>query len=278
MNTTPIAARTPPKIVIKRPWNWQRITGLAVLAVYALLGYFMVRMVIVGYDPEFFGKYLPRMFHGLWITVKLVVVSIVLGALLAFPIALARNSRSRVLSGFAFCYIYFFRGTPLLAQVYLIYYGAGQFRPFLVEWGLWGIFRDAYFCALFTFTLNTAAYQAEILRGAISSVANGQWEAAKALGLRPTVTYVKIILPQALITALRPLGNEIIFMIKGSAIASIITVFDLMGETRLAFSRSFDFQVYLWAACMYLAMVEALRRVWDRLEKRLTRHLQRIAD
>jgi polar amino acid transport system permease protein len=278
MNNTLVAARKPPEIVIHRPWNWQRITGTGLLLLYGLIGYFMLRMVVVGYDPEFIGKYLPRMFSGLWITIKLVVISIVIASLFAVPIALARNSRSRVLSGLAFCYIYFFRGTPLLAQVFLVYYGAGQFRHVLADWGVWSLFRDAYFCAIFTFALNTAAYQAEILRGAISAVALGQWEAAKSLGLRPVVTYFKVILPQALITALRPLGNEIIFMIKGSAIASIITVFDLMGETRLAFSRSFDFQVYLWAACMYLAIVEALRRLWDKFEKRLTRHLQRIAD
>ncbi|MGI9483174.1 MAG: ABC transporter permease, partial [Hyphomicrobiales bacterium] len=261
--STIVEARTPPKREINRPWTWQRYTGWAFLGVYAIIGFFLVRMVVVGFDPEFVSRYFPRMLGGLWVTVKLVVISITLGALIAFPMALARNSKNWFLRRFAFYYIYFFRGTPLLAQVFLVYYGAGQFRPALQDAGLWWLFRDAYFCALFTFTLNTAAYQAEILRGAISSVARGQWEAAQALGLSTPVTYYKVILPQALISSLRPLGNEIIFMIKGSAVASIITVFDLMGETALAFSRSFDFQVYLWAACLYLAIVETLRRVWD---------------
>ncbi len=131
-------------------------------------------------------------------------------------------------------------------------------------------------CAVFTFALNTAAYQvAEILRGAIQSVAKGQWEASEALGLKRIQAFRKIILPQALIVALRPYGNEIILMIKGSAIVAIITVLDLMGETRRAFSRTYDFQTYIWAAIFYLIMVEALRIGWDRLERRLTRHLKR---
>jgi polar amino acid transport system permease protein len=136
-------------------------------------------------------------------------------------------------------------------------------------------FRDAWNCAILAFSLNTAAYQAEILRGAIQSVAMGQWEGAAALGISKRVTFWKVILPQALIVALRPYGNEIILMIKGSAIVAIITVLDLMGETRRAYSRTFDFQTYLWAAVIYLLIVEVLRHIWDYLERRLTRHLVR---
>ena len=128
------------------------------------------------------------------------------------------------------------------------------------------------------FTLNTAAYQAEILRGAIENVHKDQTEAGEALGLSKLIIFWKIILPQALITALRPYGNEIILMIKGSAIASLVTVFDLMGETRRAYSRSFDFQTYVWAAILYLSVVESLRRLWDRFEAYLTRHLERDSD
>ena len=128
---------------------------------------------------------------------------------------------------------------------------------------------------MFAFALNTAAYQAEILRGAIESVPRGQWEGAAALGLTRLQTLWKVILPQALIVALRPYGNEIILMIKGSAIVAIITVYDLMGETRRAFSRSFDFQTYLWAALIYLIIVEALRHLIDWIERAITRHLTR---
>jgi polar amino acid transport system permease protein len=220
------------------------------------------------------ATYGPRMLQGMVVTLQLVVISITLGALLAWPVALARMSRNRLLRAIAFGYMYFFRGTPLLAQVFLVYYGAGQFRPQLESVGLWWLFRDAFFCCVLTFTLNTGAYQAEILRGAIRAVPVGQSEAAMSLGLSSGQIFRKIIVPQALLIALRPLGNEVILMIKGSSVAAIVTVFDLMGVTRLAYSRTFDFQVYLWAAVLYLIVVETIRRIWDRLEHVLTRHLR----
>jgi len=202
-------------------------------------------------------------------------LSVVFGALLSVPIAFARMSRNRVLGGLAYGYVYLFRSTPLLAQLFMIYYGLGSFRPQLETVGLWWFFREAWYCGLLSFVLNTAAYQAEILRGAIQSVPIGQHEGAAALGLSKRVAFRKIILPQALIVALRPYGNEIVLMMKGSAVVAIVTVYDLMGETRYAFSRTFDYQTYLWAAIIYLALVEGLRQVWAQLEKRLTRHLRR---
>ena len=222
---------------------------------------------------ELLAKYGPRMLDGLLVTMELVVLSVGLGLMLAIPVALARLSSSRILRAVSFGYVYFFRGTPLLAQVFLIYYGSGQFRQAFDAVGLWWFFRDAFFCCVLTFTLNTAAYQAEIFRGAIRSVPRGQSEAAEALGLRAFPTFLRVILPQAMVIALRPLGNEIILMIKGSAVAAVVTVFDLMGVTRLAYARSFDISVYFWAAVLYLVVVEALRRVWNRIEHWLTRHL-----
>ncbi|MCX5577491.1 ABC transporter permease [Kaistia terrae] len=220
------------------------------------------------------ATYGPRMLQGLVVTLQLVAISITLGALLSIPVALARMSRSRILRAISFGYMYFFRGTPLLAQVFLVYYGAGQFRTQLDSIGLWWLFKDAFFCCVLTFTLNTGAYQAEILRGAIRAVPAGQREAAMSLGLKPRQIFRKIVMPQAILIALRPLGNEVILMVKGSSVAAIVTVFDLMGVTRLAYSRTFDFQVYLWAAVLYLVVVEIIRRVWDKLEHRLTRHLR----
>ncbi|MFV2092069.1 MAG: ABC transporter permease [Hyphomicrobiales bacterium] len=232
----------------------------------------------MSFDAELFVKYFPLMLQGLWVTAQLVTISLLIGGLLAFPIALARARGGKILNAFAYGYVYFFRGTPLLAQIFLVYYGSGQFRDAFEAAGLWWFFRDAFNVALLVFSLNTAAYQAEILRGAIQAVPKGQVEAAQSLGLHSLVIMFKVVMPQAYILALRPLGNEVILMIKGSAIASIITVFDLMGSTRLAFARSFDFQVYLWAAVLYLSMAETLRIVWDRFEKYLTRHLARTSD
>lgn len=266
-------ASPPPAIV--RMWSRQRIFGMVMCLLWAMLGVYLVWSVIIGADREVVAKYLPKIISGLWVTLEIVALSIGLGMLVAIPVALARLSPSRIVSSLAFAYVYFFRGTPLLAQVFLVYYGAGQLRVSLEDAGLWWFFREAFNCVVATFTLNTAAYQAEIYAGAIRSVPHGQREAAQALGLHRAVIFARIVAPQAAIIALRPLGNEIILMVKSSAIASVVTIFDLMGSTQLAFSRTYDFNVYIWAAIVYLSLVEALRFTWDWLERRMTRHLRR---
>lgn len=258
-----------------RRWTGQRIAGHVLMALWVVMGIGLVAFLVGAWDAELFARYAPNYLSGLVVTVQLVLISIVLGALLSAPIAYARMSSSRLLAWPAYAYVYFFRGTPLLAQTFLIYYGLGSFRPQLEAVGLWTFFREAWYCAVLAFTLNTAAYQAEILRGAVRSIPRGQWEGASSLGLHTFQTLRKIILPQALIVALRPYGNEIILMIKGSAIVAIITVYDLMGETRRAYSRTFDFQTYIWAAVIYLAIVETLRNIIDWIERRITRHLKR---
>jgi len=263
----------PPEIMTRmRP---ARMTGYIVVTLWAMLGLALLAMMITNWDNEKFFKYGPRFLHGLMTTLELVAVSIVFGALLSVPLAFARMSKNRILSGFAYVYVYVFRGTPILAQLFLIYYGLGGFRPQWQSVGLWWFFREAWYCGLLSLTLNTAAYQTEILRGAIISVHRGQREAAASLGIHKLVAFYKIILPQALIVALRPYGNEVILMVKGSAVVAIITVFDLMGETRYAFSQTYDYQTYLWAAIFYLTIVEILRHLLEWSERRLTRHLIR---
>ncbi len=259
----------------RKPITAARVAGIVVLGVWGLLGLAMIWLIVSGWDNAKFERYGPRYLSGLWTTISLVGIAVVLGAVLSLPIAFARMSSNRLLGGIAYSYVYVFRGTPLLAQLFLIYYGLGSFRAELEAVGLWWFFREAWYCGLLSLTLNTAAYQAEILRGAIESVPRGQHEGAAALGISRAVAFRKIILPQALIVALRPYGNEIILLIKGSAVVAIVTVYDLMGETRYAFSRTFDYQTYLWAAIFYLAIVETLRQIWALLEIRLTRHLKR---
>lgn len=224
-------------------------------------------------DPDLLERYGPRFIDGLLVTGKLVAISFTLGALLGMLLALARLSNNLVLQRLSAAYIYFFRGSPLLAQLFLLYYGLGSLKSFWQDVGLWWFFRDAWYCTLLAFVLNTAAYQAEIFRGALLAVAPGQYEAAKALSLKRSTTFFKVILPQSMIVAIGPLGNELILMIKASAIASLVTIYDLMGVTKLAFSRSFDFQIYLWAAVLYLLIVEIVRRSLKHIEARLGRHL-----
>ena len=254
-------------------WTGTRITGTILMGFWIAGGLALILFLATSFDPEFNARYGPKFWSGFIVTVQIVCLSLVIGAAISLPVAFGRMSKNPVAAIPSYAFVYFFRGTPLIAQTFLVYYGAGTFRDALEAVGLWAFFRDATNCVVFTFALNTAAYQAEILRGAIQNVARGQAEAGAALGLSRLQVFRKITLPQALIVALRPYGNEVVLMIKGSAIASIVTVFDLMGETRRAFSRSFDFQTYIWAAIIYLVMVEVVRRIWDRLDNRLTRHL-----
>jgi len=229
-------------------------------------------------DVDLIIKYGPKMVDGLIVTMQLVGISLVIGAVISLPITAMRLSSNKILRAISYAYVYFFRGSPLIAQLFLVYYGSGQLRPWFEDVGLWWFFREAWYCALLVFSLNTAAYQAEILRGGILGVDRGQREAAMAFGLGPAVMFFKVILPQALISSLRPYGNEVILMIKGSAVASVVTIFDLLGATKLAFSRTFDFEIFLLAALMYLAVVEVIRFVWDRMDRRLTRHLRQVSD
>jgi polar amino acid transport system permease protein len=222
---------------------------------------------------EVLQNYGCRMASGFRVTLELVVISVLIGFAMALGLAIARLYGPRWARAAVNGYTTFFRGTPLLCQLFLVYYGLGQFRPFWQDIGLWWFFREPFYCAALTFTVNTAAYQAEILRGAIQAVPRGQFEGAASLGLHRWATLRLVVLPQAMILALRPLGNELIVMIKASAIASLVTLFDLMGATRLAFARSFDLSIYLYAALIYLVLVEIIRRIWDRIEIRLGRHL-----
>ncbi len=225
------------------------------------------------FDFQLLDTYGLRLWLGLIVTFKVVGISCSLGFVLAYPVSLARASKNWFVSNLALSYITLFRGTPLLCQLYLVYYGAGEIRPELDSIGLWYFLRDAYFCCILVFTMNTSAYQAEIMRGAVASVPKGQIEAAKALGLSKWAIARHVVWPQALAVAIRPLGNELISIVKVSALAAIVTLLDLMGQTRFVFSRTFDFSVYLYCAIIYLMITEAIRRVVVAIERRTLRHL-----
>jgi polar amino acid transport system permease protein len=222
---------------------------------------------------EVLERYGCRMATGLWITIQLTALSVSIGFVIGLALAVIRFYGPRWAGWLITGYTTFMRGTPLLAQLFLVYYGLGQFRLFWQDVGLWWLFREPFYCALLTFTVNTAAYQAEVFRGALTSVHKGQFEGAYALGLGRWQAFATVVLPQAMIVALRPLGNELVTMIKSSSIASLVTILDLMGATRFAFARSFDLSIYLYAALLYLMLVETVRRVWNRAEARLTRHM-----
>lgn len=213
---------------------------------------------------------LPIYFSGLWTTVWLVGVSLIIGLCVAIPLALARNSRYLVFWAPAWLYIYFLRGTPLLIQLYLIYYGMDQFFP--VKDTLW---ENAWFCALVAFILNTSAYTSEIIRGAINGLPKGEVEAAKAYGMSTWKTYQRIILPGALRRALPAYSNEVIFMLHGSAVAGIITIMDLTGAARLVDSRYYaPFESFLTAGLFYMCLTFMILWCFKRAEKRFLAYLR----
>ena len=224
--------------------------------------------------PEFslIVQYGDRFWDGTLITLKLVFLSSVLGLMIALPLALARSSTKRRFWIPAYSYIYFFRGTPLLIQLFLLYYGLGQF-PVVTESFLWPVLGDAEWCGLIGLTLNTSAYTAEILRGGIRAIPRGEIEAAKAFGMSWGMLQRRIILPRALRIAWPAYGNEVVLLLKGSALVSTITVWDLMGETRSVFSRTYALEIFLYAAVIYFLLTFILTRIFNQIEKRINRYL-----
>jgi len=212
--------------------------------------------------------------HGLQNTVVLVSISLFFGLLLAVPLAVLLNFGSAAVQWPIRAYIYFFRGTPLLVQMFLVYYGFGQF-DLIKQSFLWPFFREAYFCALFAFTLNTGAYTAEILRGAIKATNHGEIEAALAAGMSKLLMIRRIILPSAFRRALPAYSNEIIFMLHGSALASVITIVDITGAARIVNSRFYSpYEAFLTAAVFYMSLTFIIVFFIKRLETHWFAHLQ----
>ena len=217
---------------------------------------------------------LPLYFQGLRVTILLVSSSLLLGLCLALPIALLATSKNRWVRMLPKAYIYFFRGTPLIVQMYMIYHGMGQFDA-VRESFLWVIFKEAYACALIAFALNTAGYTAEILRGTIEQTAFGEIEAARACGMSRAMVYRRIILPSTFRRALPAYGNEVIFMLHGSALAGIITIVDLFGAAKIVNSRSFvPFESFITAGLFYLVVTLLIVWGFKRAEHHWHAHLR----
>ncbi|GMQ75090.1 MAG: nopaline ABC transporter permease NocM [Gammaproteobacteria bacterium] len=197
----------------------------------------------------------PKLIAGVPITLSLVASSLVLGFVFAVILAQMRLSSNRVLSKFAYAYVYVFRGTPLLVQIFLIYYGSGQFRESLESVGLWYFFREPYFCAVLALTLNTAAYTSEIIRGGIQSVPWGQLEAGRAIGMSRVTLFRRIVFPIAIRQALPAYGNEIILMVKSTSLASTITILEVTGIAKKIIAATFaPMEVFIIAGAIYLSI------------------------
>mgnify|MGYP003932084755 FL=1 len=225
----------------------------------------------------FIGSTIMEYWGGLVTTVQLVFLSLVLGLLLALPLAIMRTSRNPLINAPVWLYTYVFRGTPLLIQLYIIYYGIAQIEG-IQQTFWWDIFREAFYPALLAFTLNTAAYTTEIIRGAIVATPNGEIEAAKAYGMNWALRMRRIILPSAARRAVQAYSNEVIFMLHASAIASVVTLVDLTGAARNIYSRFYaPFDAFIFVALIYMALTFILVFAFRKLEQHLLRHQQPVS-
>ena len=208
---------------------------------------------------------LPFLFKGMYFTVILSLGGMFFGFLLGFGLALMRLSRFKLLNWIARIYVSFFRGTPLLVQLFVIYYGLPQV----------GVELDPIPAALIGLSLNMAAYICEILRSSISSIERGQWEAAASIGMTRAQTLRRAILPQAMRTALPALGNSFISLVKDTAQAATIQVPELLRQAQLISARNFEiFTMYLSAALLYWILASVLSHLQNKLEERANRHDQ----
>ncbi|OLP46750.1 ABC transporter permease [Rhizobium oryziradicis] len=222
-------------------------------------------------DINFFLEIFPKLLSGVPLTLQLAGTSILLGFVLALTLALMQQGEHRLIVWPIRTFVAAFRGTPLLVQIFLIYYGLGQFRPSLQMMGLWWLFREPYWCAILALTLNTAAYGSEILRGAIRNVPRGLGEAAAALGMSRVLSLRFVILPIALRQAIPAYGNEIILMVKGTSLASIITLMEVTGIAQGLISQSYRaIEVFVAAGTIYLVINFIIVRALSALEARLT--------
>jgi arginine/ornithine transport system permease protein len=211
---------------------------------------------------------------GVWMTLQLTALALLIGFCIALPCGIIRANRVRFWSPLINAYVYAFRGTPLLVQLFLIYFGLAQFDV-VRESFLWPVLRDAWWCALIAFSLNSGAYATEIIRGAVETTNKGEIEGAKALGLSRWQVYGLVLIPSALRRALPQYSNEVVFMLHGSAVASVITIQDILGAGRTLNARYYvAYEGFLTAAFLYICITVVLIGVFRILEWRFLKHLR----
>ena len=216
----------------------------------------------------------PKLLSGLNLTMQLVTISLFIGFFLAIGLALLRLSNNTFLSFFAKAYIFYFRGTPLLVQIFLFYYGIAQFE-IIRESFVWSFFKEAYWCAILALTINTCAYSSEIIRGGILSVPFGQIESAKSVGMSRFLLYRRIILPIAFRQALPAYGNEIILMVKATSLVSTITLMEVTGIARSIIAKTFSpVEIFIVAGLIYLTINFTITRLVNFCEIKLTPYLR----
>jgi len=219
-------------------------------------------------DFELMFNSFPKLLNATVITLKLLSLSLFFGLFIGLLFAVMRMNRNIIINKFAYGYSYLFRGTPLLVQIFIIYFGFGQIE-FIRESIAWVILKEPYWCAIIAFALNTGAYTSEILRSAFQTISRGYIEAGKSLGIPSKIIFYKIQIPIAIKQSLPAYGNEIILMLKGTSLASTVTLMDLTGVAKYIISTTFKpIEVFIVAGSIYLFMTFLIHNFIKFLERR----------
>ena len=219
-------------------------------------------------DLELMITSFPKLLNATVITLKLLSLSLFFGLFIGLLFAIMRLNKHSVINKIAYGYSYVFRGTPLLVQIFIIYFGFGQIE-FIRESILWVILKEPYWCAIIAFALNTGAYTSEILRSAFQTISRGYIEAGKSLGIPSKIIFYKIQIPIAIKQSLPAYGNEIILMLKGTSLASTVTLMDLTGVAKYIISTTFKpIEVFIVAGSIYLFMTFLIHNFIKFLERR----------
>jgi|TARA_Y100000768_G_scaffold302271_1_gene236084 octopine/nopaline transport system permease protein len=219
-------------------------------------------------DIELMINSFPKLLSATLITLKLLSVSLILGLFIGLGFAILRMNNNKLINKFAYGYSYLFRGTPLLVQIFIIYFGLGQIE-YLRTTFLWVVLKEPYWCAIIAFSLNTGAYTSEILRSAFQTIKIGYLEAGRSLGIPKKIIFTKIQIPIAIKQSLPAYGNEIILMLKGTSLASTVTLMDLTGVAKYIISTTFKpVEVFIVAGGIYLFMTFIVHNIIKYLEKK----------
>ena len=221
-------------------------------------------------DFELMINSFPKLLNATLITIKLLSASLFFGLFIGLLFAILRMNKNSIINKFAYGYSYVFRGTPLLVQIFIIYFGLGQIE-YLRSTILWVILKEPYWCAIIAFALNTGAYTSEILRSAFQTIKVGYIEAGKSLGISSKIIFYKIQIPIAIRQSLPAYGNEIILMLKGTSLASTVTLMDLTGVAKYIISTTFKpIEVFIVAGSIYLFMTFLVHTTIKYLERKFS--------
>ena len=221
-------------------------------------------------DLDLMINSLPKLLSATLTTLKLLSLSLIFGLIIGLIFAIMRLSKNKFVSNFSYGFSYVFRGTPLLVQIFIIYFGLGQIE-YLRSTILWTILKEPYWCAIIAFSLNTGAYTSEILRSAFQTIKPGLIEAGKSLGISSKIIFYKIQIPVAIKQSLPAYGNEIILMLEGTSLASTVTLMDLTGVAKYIISTTFKpVEVFIVAGGIYLFLTFLIHNLIKFNEKKMS--------